>query len=75
VAVAYVTSNVFAIAGRDGKNIFIAKAPMAERQINVKMLGGVKLFKNMGCNFFLIPVGYICICIMSRDFAVIHICK
>ena len=59
VAAAYVTSNVSAMAGRDGRNMFIAKAPMAERQINVKTLGGVRLFKNLDCNSLLIQNRYI----------------
>ena len=59
VAVAYVTPNVFAMDGRDGKNIFIAKAPIAERQISVKILGGVRLFKNMGFNCLVILNRYI----------------
>ena len=59
VAVAYVTPNVFAMDGSDGKNIFIAKAPIAERQISVKILGGVRLFKNMGFNCLVILNRYI----------------
>lgn len=59
VVVAYDTLNALAMAGRDGRNMFIAKAPMAERQISVKMLGGVKLFKNIGSNCLLISNCYI----------------
>ena len=59
VAVAYVTPNVFAMNGRDGMNMFIAKAPIAERQISVKILGGVRLFKNMGFNCLVILNRYI----------------
>ena len=57
--VSYVTPNVFAMDGRDGMNIFIAKAPIAERQISVKILGGVRLFKNMGFNCWIILNRYI----------------
>ena len=51
--------NVFAIDGRDGMNIFIVKALISERQISVKILGGVRLFKNMGFNCLVILNRYI----------------
>ena len=50
--------NVSAIAGSDGKCMFMAKAPTAERQIIVKMLGGVDLSKNLIVELFIIPNRY-----------------
>lgn len=46
--------NVSAIAGSDGKCMFMAKAPTAERQIIVNMLGGVDLSKNLIVELFII---------------------
>ena len=50
--------NVSAIAGSDGKCMFMAKAPTAERQIIVNMLGGVDLSKNLIVELFIIPNRY-----------------
>ena len=58
--------NVLAIAGSDGKCMFIAKAPTAERQIIVNMLGGVDLSKNLIVELFVIPNRYCPFTEMSR---------
>ena len=50
--------NVSAIAGSDGKCMLMAKAPTAERQIIVNMLGGVDLSKNLIVELFIIPNRY-----------------
>lgn len=66
VAAEYLTLNVSAIAGSDGRCMFIAKAPTAERQIIVNILGGVDLSKNLIVELFVIPVRYCPSIEMSR---------
>ena len=58
--------NVSAIAGSDGKCMFMAKAPTAERQIIVNMLGGVDLSRNLIVELFIIPNRYCRFTEMSR---------
>ena len=67
--------NVSAIAGSDGKCMFMAKAPTAERQIIVNMLGGVDLSKNLIVELFIIPNRYWRFNEMSRWFAIIQFNK
>jgi propionyl-CoA carboxylase beta chain len=53
--------------------MLIASAPIAARQISVKTLGGVTLFKNIECGCLPMPNRYIHLSTLSRYFATIQL--